>query len=137
MTDKKERVVVWLRHSQVQHMNSWLAAEGCANQTELIEKALTFYLGYLTARDVSELMNDRLTDAINRALTPYVKRIGSLLFRLCVEVNTVIHVVARYFGADEEERKELRAFAAQEVTDTGGEVSFRKAVAFQRGVNLK
>ena len=130
--DKKERVVVWLRHSQVQHMNSWLAAEGCANQTELVEKALAFYLGYLTTRELSELIDERLAGAINSTLAPYAKRVGGLLYRLSVEVNTAVHVIARHFRADEEERRMLRAFAEQEVDSTDGTISFRKAVAIQR-----
>ena len=58
----------------------------------------------------------------------------TLLFKLCVEVNMMSHTVAAHFRADPVNRRELRAYAVDEVLRTNGKISFDDALDLQRQV---
>ena len=58
-------------------------------------------------------------------------RIRSLLFKLCVETNMMMHVVAAHFKDDIGDLRALRGYAAEEVKRTYGRISFDNAVKIQ------
>ena len=59
-------------------------------------------------------------------------RLRSLIFRWAVELNMLCHTIAAHYRVDEIDRQALRAFAVEEVTKTGGQVSFDHALDVQR-----
>ena len=58
-------------------------------------------------------------------------RIRSLLFKLCVETNMMMHVIAAHFKDDIGDLRALRGYAADEVKRTYGRISFDNAVKIQ------
>ena len=62
-------------------------------------------------------------------------RLRSLLFKLCVEINMMGHTVAAHFRADPINRRELRAYAVDEVLHTNGQISFDDALDLQRQID--
>ena len=75
-----------------------------------------------------------LSTLINGILDNNNNRMRSLLFKWCVELNMTCHTVAAHFKADEIDRKALRAYAAREVKETNGQISFDSALDMQRRV---
>ena len=67
--------------------------------------------------------------------TRHVNRLRSLLFKLCVEINMMGHTVAAHFRADPINRRELRAYAVDEVLRTNGQISFDDALDLQRQID--
>ena len=59
-------------------------------------------------------------------------RLRSLLFKWCVELNMACHTIAAHFGDEEIDRRELRGYAAQEVKETCGQISFDNALDIHR-----
>jgi len=57
----------------------------------------------------------------------------SLLFKLCVETNMMMHVIAAHFKDDIGDLRALRGYAADEVKRTYGNISFDTALDIQRG----
>ena len=58
-------------------------------------------------------------------------RMRSLLFKLCVETNMMMHVIAAHFKDDIGDLRALRGYAADEVKRTYGRISFDNAVKIQ------
>lgn len=56
-----------------------------------------------------------------------------LLFKLAVEADMTMNVVAGGFKVSDDKLKQLRARCVQEVKKTGGTISFEDAVKYQRG----
>ena len=128
----KKGSTMWLKPETIQKMDRWMAAANCKSRSEFTEKALTFYLGYLETNDASSYLCEVLSNIICGILDNNNNRMRSLLFKWCVELNMVCHTVAAHFKADEIDRRELRAYAVQEVKETNGQISFDNALDIQR-----
>ena len=132
--DNKKRTAVWLTPGVIRRMDSWLEEDNCKTRSEFIEKARRFYMGYLATEDTSEYLSRALADTLRGTLADNENRLRTLLFKLCVEVNMMGHTVAAHFRADPVNRRELRAYAVDEVLRTNGKISFDDALDLQRQV---
>ena len=135
MDDKNRlKITLWLKPDIVCRMDGWLEEDNCKSRGEFAEKALRFYMGYLATEDTSEYLSRALVDTLRGTLADNENRLRTLLFKLCVEVNMMGHTVAAHFRADPVNRRELRAFAVDEVLRTNGKISFDDALDLQRQV---
>ena len=132
--DNKKRTAVWLTPGVIRRMDGWLEEDNCKSRGEFAEKALRFYMGYLATKDTSEYLSRALVDTLRGTLADNENRLRTLLFKLCVEVNMLGHTVAAHFRADPVNRRELRAYAVDEVLRTNGKISFDDALDLQRQV---
>ena len=132
--DNKKRTAVWLTPGVIRRMDGWLEGDNCKTRSEFIEKALRFYMGCLATEDTSEYLSRALVDTLRGTLADNENRLRTLLFKLCVEVNMMGHTVAAHFRADPVNRRELRAYAVDEVLRTNGKISFDDALDLQRQV---
>ena len=132
--DNKKRTAVWLTPGVIRRMDGWLEEDNSKTRSEFIEKALRFYMGCLATEDTSEYLSRALADTLRGTLADNENRLRTLLFKLCVEVNMMGHTVAAHFRADPVNRRELRAFAVDEVLRTNGKISFDDALDLQRQV---
>ena len=130
----KRKTTFWLPPDIIDRMDGWLKADNCRSRNEFVEKALRFYMGYLAAEDTSEYLSRALVDTLRGTLADNENRLRTLLFKLCVEVNMMSHTVAAHFLADPVNRRELRAYAVDEVLRTNGKISFDDALDLQRQV---
>ena len=129
---KKQGLSVWLRPDTITRMDSLLTLDNCSSRSEFVDKAVRFYIGYLTSEDVSEYLSQALLAVLKGSLDENSNRQRALLFKLCVEVNMLCHTMAAHYRADEIDRRDLRAFAVREVKETNGQISFDHALDVQR-----
>ena len=132
--ENRLKITVWLKPDVVQRMDGWLRADNCKSRGEFAEKALLFYMGYLATEDTSEYLSRALVDTLRGTLADKENRLRTLLFKLCVEVNMMGHTVAAHFRADPVNRRELRAYAVDEVLRTNGKIRFDDALDLQRQI---
>ena len=134
MDDKpyKRRTAVWLDPNVIQRMDGWLEADNCKTRSEFIEKALRFYMGYLATEDTSAYLSRALVDTLRGILRDNTNRLSTMLFKWCVELNMMGHTIAAHFRADPVNRRELRAYAVDEVKRTNGKICFDDALDQQR-----
>ena len=134
MDDKpyKKRTAIWIDPNVIHRMDSWLEADNCKTRSEFIEKALRFYMGYLATEDTSAFLSRALVDTLRGILRDNTNRLSTLLFKWCVELNMMGHTIAAHFRADPVNRRELRAYAVDEVKRTNGKIRFDDALDQQR-----
>ena len=133
VTEKRiERTVVWLDAGLVPRMDGWLKADNCKNRSEFINKALRFYMGYLGTEDNTAYLSKAILTAIQGTLDDNNNRLCRVIFKWAVELNMMCHTIAAHFRADPIDRKELRAYAVDEVKRTNGQISFSNALDTQR-----
>ena len=130
--ENKKRTAVWLSPGVIRRMDSWLEEDNCSTRSEFIEKALRFYMGYLATEDTSEYLSQALVDTLQGIVADNSNRLRTLIFKWCVELNMMGHTIAAHFRADPINRRELRAFAVDEVKRTNGQISFDRALDQQR-----
>ena len=130
--ENKKRTAVWLSPGVIRRMDSWLEEDNCSTRSEFIEKALRFYMGYLATEDTSEYLSQALVDTLQGIVADNSNRLRTLIFKWCVELNMMGHTIAAHFHADPINRRELRAYAVDEVKRTNGQISFDRALDQQR-----
>lgn len=128
----KKRTAVWLDPNVIHRMDSWLEEDNCKTRSEFIEKALRFYMGYLATEDTSAYLSRALVDTLRGILRDNTNRLSTMLFKWCVELNMMGHTIAAHFRADPVNRRELRAYAVDEVKRTNGKIRFDDALDQQR-----
>ena len=132
--ENRLKITLWLKPGIVRWMDGWLEEDNCKSRGEFAEKALRFYMGYLATEDTSEYLSRAMVDTLRGTLADDENRLRTLLFKLCVEVNMMGHTVAAHFRADPVNRRELRAYAVDEVLRTNGKIRFDDAIDLQRQV---
>ena len=130
--ENKKRTAVWLSPGVIRRMDSWLEEDNCSTRSEFIEKALRFYMGYLATEDTSEYLSQALVDTLQGIVADNSNWLRTLIFKWCVELNMMGHTIAAHFRADPINRRELRAYAVDEVKRTNGQISFDRALDQQR-----
>ena len=100
MEENKKNYALWLYPETVRRMDSSLELANCQSRSEFVEKALHFYMGYLVTDDTTEYLSKALLTSLRGMLDINDDRMRSLLFKLCVETNMMMHVIAAHFKDD-------------------------------------
>lgn len=128
----KKKTTLWIRPDLILRMDSWLEHDNCKSRSEFIDKALRFYMGYLSAGDTSDYLCSALVTTLRGTLENNNNRMRSLLFKWAVELNLAVHTIAAHFDVREGDRDRLRWYAIEEVKRTNGQISFDHAVEMQK-----
>ena len=107
--------------------------DNCRTQNEFIEKAIRFYSGYVSGQDACEFLPVALTDALRSTVRDSENRTCRLLFRLAVELDMVMNVLAAGMEIPQEDLDRLRSRCVREVKSTNGSVTLKDAVDYQKG----
>lgn len=110
---------------------SFRANVSCARE---IEAAIRGYAGYVSGKEATAYLPPALVAAMRGTVQDSENRIARLLFKLAVEVNMMMNVLAAGMEISDEDLKTLRARSVREVKQTNGRISFKDAIDYQRGV---
>ncbi len=129
--DNKERVVAWLPPDMIDTMDIIEKKMGMKNHTEFVQKAVDFYIGYLTSRGATDFLSDNILSAIQGSIQATENRTSANLFRLSVETSMMMHLLATAVNVSEEELYQLRGVCVKEVKRTNGKIKVDSAINFQ------
>ena len=107
--------------------------DNCQSQSEVIEKAIHFYAGYLSAQDASDFLPPILIEALRGVVRSGENHICRMLFKLAAETSMMMNILAAGLDISDETLRQLRARCVREVKQTNGSISFKDAVDYQRG----
>ncbi|WP_324293288.1 hypothetical protein [Lacrimispora defluvii] len=130
----KNRTAVWLYPETIERMDALLVSDNAKSRSEFIEKALQFYMGYLTSENSTEYFSKVLVSAMQGLLRETENRNSGNLFRLSVEMAMMMNILAAGLEINEEDMRKLRGRCVNEVKKTRGKISMEDAVKFQRGM---
>lgn len=129
----KDRTAIWLYPDTMERMDGWLGKDNCKSRSEFVEKALSFYMGYLASEDTSSYLSKVLLAGVQGTLQNTENRVSANLFRLTVETSMMMHLLAANLDVEDMELQRLRGRCVSEVKKTRGKISLDSAVEFQRG----
>lgn len=107
--------------------------DNCRTQNEFIEKAIRFYAGYVSGQEAAAYLPAALTSVIRGTIRDTENRICRLLFKLAVEMDMMMNIMAAGMEIPEAQLDELRVHCIQNVRKTNGSVTLDKAVSYQNG----
>nr|WP_300418348.1 hypothetical protein [uncultured Oscillibacter sp.] len=107
--------------------------DNCRTQNEFIEKAIRFYTGYISGQEATAYLPPALASVLCGTVQDTENRICRLLFKLAVEQDMVMNVLAAGMELPNEQFHALRGQCVQDVKKTSGSISLDDAVRYQRG----
>ena len=107
--------------------------DNCKTQNEFIEKAIHFYAGYLATEDAADFLPSLYSTVLRGLIHDSENRTCRLLFKLAVELDMMMNVLAAGMEIPQEDLERLRGRCVREVKSTNGSVSLKDAVEYQKG----
>ena len=130
--DLKRKFALWIRPSLLEEVDSLYQKDNCASRSEFMEKALRFYIGYLSSEKNKDYLADVIPSTVKGIVDESSNRMGRLLFKMAVEQAVTENILAAVCDVDQAELKRLRGQCVQEIRKTNGMISFDKALSWQR-----
>ena len=103
------------------------------SRTEMIEDALRFYLGFLSAEKAEDYLLQSLSSMLGGTVKDSENRLARMDFKMAVELAKLCHVIAYSHEVDEGDLQKLHAKCVEEVSRINGTVLFEDAYRYQRG----
>lgn len=107
--------------------------DNCESKSEFIEKAVNFYIGYLTSEDKKSYLPSVVTSTLKSIVAESDNRQNRMLFKLAVEIAIMQNLVASSQDIDRLALERLRGECIKEVKRLNGGFSFEDAVYWQKG----
>ena len=134
-TEGKRKFALWIRESSLEQVRKWYKADDCSSQSEFIEKAIHFYIGYISSENGSDYLPKIITSTVKGIVNDSDNRISRILFKLAVEVDMMMHLFATAMEIEPEILEKLRGLCVREIKKTNGSISLKDVVEYQRGAD--
>ena len=97
--------------------------DNCHTQNEFIEKVIRFYAGYISGQEATAYLPPALVSVLRGTVQDTENRICCLLFKLAVEQDMVMNMLAAGMEIPDEQLRALRGRCIQDVKKTNGSLS--------------
>ena len=125
---KKEKFALYLTPEKKAVLERCYREDGCHSLTAFIERAIDFYLDYLSANDAGLFLPTALKSYVDGRLGQMENRMSSLLYKQAVEQDMVAGILADTYQFSEEDLKQRRAESVKNVKRTNGRISLDQRV---------
>ena len=132
--ENKKRSAMWLYPETYEKIDRNLELTDCKNRSDFFEKAVDFYIGYLSSQSSTTYLSKILLEAISGTLKETENRQSANLFRLSVEMSMMMNILAAGLEISDEDLHKLRGRCVQEVKRNKGRINMEDAVKYQQGV---
>ena len=134
MVKGKQKVTIFLTLSMKKKIEENYRADNCKSQSEFVEKAVDFYLGYLNTKNASAFLPEVLTTILIGIMDDFAQRMGRQLYKVAVEQNLCNHILTADTDMDQRTYQLMRGRSVREVDSTNGRITFKEVLDFQRSV---
>ena len=129
----KEKFPLWARSETLQSVKENYRKFDCRSQSEFIEKAILFYLGYLSADNPKSYLPNMFLSTMKSIVAESDNKQSRLLFKLAVEIAILQNLFAATNDIDPVSLERLRGECVKEVKLLNGSFSFEDALDWQSG----
>ena len=125
--ETKERIPAWLYPTTLEAIDRAMEPANCKNRSEFLDCAARFYAGYISGEDALEFLPSALVSALRATIQNSESRTARLLFKLAVEIDMMMNVLAVGMEVPTEDLEKLRAQCVRNVKATNGSISYKEA----------
>lgn len=129
----KRKFALWIKQSTIDMVEDIYKEDNCSSRSEFIEKAIIFYVGYLSSNDNSQYLPNVVTSTLKSIVAESDNRMSRLIFKLAVELAMTMNIIASANEIDRETLTKLRGECVKEVKRLNGSFSFDDAYDWQKG----
>ena len=116
----------------VELADTYIRSSTVKNRTELIENALRFYLGFLTAQKAEDYLLQSLSSVMTGTVQDSENRLARMDFKIAVELSKLSQVIAYSHDIDEDALKRLHLKCLEEVRRINGTIDFESTYKYQK-----
>lgn len=131
-TEGKRKFALWIRESTLENVRKWYPLDDCSSQSEFIEKAVLFYIGFLSAETGGDYLPKIIVSTLKGIVNESDNRISRVLFKMAVEQAITMNVVAATCNIGREQLDKLRGLCVSQVKKSNGSYSFTDAFDQQK-----
>lgn len=128
----KVKFALWVYPQTMKDVEVHYQGDNCRSQSEFIEKAIKFYIGYLDEEKSVNYISPMITETVKSQIKGTEQRLARLLFKVAVELGKLSHMLAAMNEVDEETLKSLHAMCVNEVRKINGIIDYEDAVEYQK-----
>ena len=125
---QKEKFAFYLSPEKKAVLERRYQEDGSRSMTAFIERAVDFYLDYLSANNAGLFLPTALKSYVDGRLGQMEERLSSLAFRQAVEQDIVAGIFADAYQFSEEDLRRRRAESVNNVKRTNGRISLEQRV---------
>lgn len=125
MSESKERLTYRPEPETRQKIEQWYEVDNCRSMNEFIDKAVSFYAGWLSANS-NDMLPMAIASAMNGRLKILEKNLSSLSFKHAVELDMLIGIISDTMQLDRDDLKRRRTQSVKNVRQTNGRISLEK-----------
>ena len=126
--EQKERFAFYLTPEKKAILERRFQEDGSRSMTAFIERAVDFYLDYLSANNSELFLPTSIKSYLDGRLGQLEERLSSLAFRQAVEQDMVAGILADAYQFSDEDLRRRRAESVQNVKKTNGRISLEQRV---------
>ena len=123
---KKEKFALYLTPEKKAVLERRYREDGSRSLTAFIERAVDFYLDYLSANNAGMFLPTSVQSYLDGRLDQLEKRVSSLLFKQAVELDQGVSVLADCVHLDEEYLRKKHAESVARVKKLNGHLQLEK-----------
>ena len=127
----KRKFALWIRESALEKVRQWYDGDNCASQSEFIEKAVLFYVGYLASNNAGDYMPKIIISTLKGIVNESDNRISRILFKLAVEAAMLSNLEAIQVQVSDTQMQQLRKTCSRFVAENNGIIKFEEAYEYQ------
>ena len=128
MAQKKEKFALYLSPEKKAELERRYGEDGSRSQTEFVERALDFYLDYLSMGAGNSVLPRELRSVIDGRIGLFEDHIAKLLYKLSVVTDMQNSILASDYELPEEYLRKLRAESVKQVNRTNGVLSLEQGM---------
>lgn len=129
----KTRIGVYLDNNILKMCDSNIERFDLKNRSELIEKALMYLMASEDSEITANIITPKMESAIRGAVRDSENHISRIIFKLAVETDMMMNIIAATNEIDKNVLRQLRGMCVEDVKRTYGNISFDEAVENQKG----
>lgn len=130
--DNKVKFALWAYPQTMKDVEVHYKNDNCKSQSEFIEKAIKFYVGYLDEEKSVNYISPMITETVKATIKGTEQRLSRLLFKIAVELGKLSHMTAAMNDVDNETLESLHAMCVTEVRKINGIIEYEDAVEYQK-----
>ena len=128
----KRKFALYIRESTLAEVRKWYPLDDCTSQSEFIEKAIQFYIGFISSQNGSDYLPKIIISTLKGIVNESDNRIARILFKMAVEQAITMNVVAATCNISRDQLDKLRGTCVSQVKRTNGAYSFEDAYDLQK-----
>mgnify|MGYP001076373723 CR=1 FL=1 len=125
---RKEKFAFYLSPEKKAILERRYREDGSRSLTAFIERAVDFYLDYLSANDAGLFLPTAIKSYVDGRLGQLENQMSSLLYKQAVEQDMVAGILADAYQFSDEDLRCRRSESVQNVKKTNGRISLEQRV---------